>query len=230
MIMFSTKLVVFDMAGTTVRDRGDVATAFTQALTEHGVAKPDQADVNEVMGFRKIDAIRILLNKYGNPADAENQELVDDIHKRFTDLMIEFYENDQDLQPLPYAENLFQELHKKGVKVALNTGFTKLITETILQRLNWSNSPLIDAVISSDEVPGGRPEPFMIQTIMKRLGITDSKDVVKIGDTEVDVQEGRNAQCGLVVSVTTGASSREQLEQFHPDHIIDSLEELPPLI
>ncbi|MBO9635161.1 MAG: HAD hydrolase-like protein [Chitinophagaceae bacterium] len=228
--MSSTKLVVFDMAGTTVRDRGDVATAFTQALTEHGVPKPDPADVNEVMGFRKIDAIRILLEKYGEPESAADQELIDDIHDRFTELMIGFYENDADLQPLPYAENLFRELHDKGVKVALNTGFTKPITETILHRLNWSNSPLIDAVISSDEVPEGRPAPFMIQTIMKQLGITDSRDVVKIGDTEVDVQEGRNAQCGLVVSVTTGAATRQQLQQFHPDHIIDSLEELPSLI
>ncbi len=193
MIMPSTKLVVFDLAGTTVRDRGDVATAFTQALTEHGLPTPDQEDVNEVMGFRKIDAIRILLDKYGKPGDAGKQELIDDIHKRFTELMIQFYENDQDLQPLPYAENLFQELHDRGVKVALNTGFTRPITETILHRLNWRNSPLIDAVISSDEVPEGRPEPFMIQTIMQQLGITDSREVVKIGDTEVDVQEGRNA-------------------------------------
>jgi len=228
--MLSTKLVVFDMAGTTVRDRGDVATAFIQALTESGVPKPDMADVNDVMGFRKIDAIRILLNKYGAPENADEEKLIDTIHQRFTQLMIEFYENDENLQPLPYAENLFQELHDKGVKVALNTGFTKPITETILHRLNWSNSPLIDAVISSDEVPEGRPEPFMIYAIMKQLGITDSKEVVKIGDTEVDVQEGRNAQCGLVVSITTGAASRKQLQYFNPDHIIDSLEELPSLI
>lgn len=230
MIMPSIKLVVFDMAGTTVRDRGDVATAFIQALTEHGVPEPATTDVNDVMGFRKIDAIRILLEKYGKPGSAAEQQLIDDIHSRFTELMIGFYENDENLQPLPYAEDLFKELHNKGVKVALNTGFTRPITETILQRLNWNNSPLIDMVISSDEVPEGRPEPYMIRSIMQQLGINNSSDVVKIGDTEVDVQEGRNAQCGLVVSITTGASTREQLQQFHPDHIIDSLEELPSLI
>jgi phosphoglycolate phosphatase-like HAD superfamily hydrolase len=97
--------------------------------------------------------------------------------------------------------------------------------------LHWNNGESkIDYVIASDEVPEGRPYPFMIQTIMKQLQITDSKQVVKIGDTEVDVQEGRNAECGLVVSVTTGAYSRDQLEQYHPDHIIDSLSELPSLI
>lgn len=230
MIMPSTKLVVFDMAGTTVRDRGDVATAFITALTELGVPKPATEDVNDVMGFRKIDAIRVLIDKYGAPENADIELLIEKIHQRFTELMIGFYQNDKDLQPLPYAENLFRELHEKGVKVALNTGFTRPVTEAILHRLNWKNNPLIDAVICSDEVPEGRPEPFMIQAIMEQLGISSSSQVVKVGDTEVDVQEGRNANCGLVVSVTTGAATREQLQQFQPDHIIDSLEELPSLI
>ncbi|MGN6417992.1 MAG: HAD-IA family hydrolase [Pseudobacter sp.] len=228
--MSSTKLVVFDMAGTTVRDRGDVATAFITALAELGVPKPSTADVNEVMGFRKIDAIRILLDKYGAPEGADIDQLIENIHQRFTELMIGFYQNDKDLQPLPYAENLFRELHEKAVKVALNTGFTRPVTEAILSRLNWKNNPLIDMVICSDEVPEGRPEPYMIQAIMQQLGISSSREVVKVGDTEVDVQEGRNANCGLVISVTTGAATREQLQQFHPDHIIDSLEELPSLI
>jgi phosphoglycolate phosphatase-like HAD superfamily hydrolase len=54
--------------------------------------------------------------------------------------------------------------------------------------------------------------------------------VVKVGDTEVDVLEGRNAQCGKVIAVTTGAYTRAQLEQYSPDHIIDSLEQLPQYI
>jgi phosphoglycolate phosphatase-like HAD superfamily hydrolase len=51
-----------------------------------------------------------------------------------------------------------------------------------------------------------------------------------VGDTEVDVLEGRNAGCGLVVSVTTGALSREQLTVFGPDMIIDDLTELKSVI
>jgi phosphoglycolate phosphatase-like HAD superfamily hydrolase len=54
--------------------------------------------------------------------------------------------------------------------------------------------------------------------------------VLKVGDTEVDVNEGRNANCGMVVAVTTGAFTREQLEQYKPDYILDSLAELPILL
>ena len=131
---------------------------------------------------------------------------------------------------MPYAEEVFDTLNKREIKVALNTGFTKAITDTILNRLNWLTNESIDEVISSDEVELGRPHPFMIRNLMDRLQISDVKLVVKVGDTEVDVQEGRNSGCGLVVSVTTGAYTRQQLESYDPDFVIDNLKELLPLI
>jgi phosphoglycolate phosphatase-like HAD superfamily hydrolase len=46
----------------------------------------------------------------------------------------------------------------------------------------------------------------------------------------VDVEDGRNAACGKVVSVTTGAYTRGQLLPYGPDFIIDDLQELLPII
>lgn len=226
--MEKIQLVVFDIAGTTVTDKGDVATAFIDAFRKHGndVAA---GEVNKVMGFRKKDAIKTLLEQF-YPGQETSDELIEKIHDSFTQNMISFYENDRDLQPLPYAEQTFEILHQHGVKVALNTGFTKAITDTIISRLAWDKNKMINQVISSDEVPQGRPHPFMIRSIMKTLGIEDVKRVAKVGDTQVDIQEGRNAGCGLVVSVTTGAYTRKQLESYDPDFIIDSLGELPALI
>jgi len=66
--------------------------------------------------------------------------------------------------------------------------------------------------------------------MMDQLNIQDVKQVVKVGDTEVDIAEGRNAGCGLIVSVTTGSYSREELAHFSPDHIIGSLAELPAIL
>ena len=70
----------------------------------------------------------------------------------------------------------------------------------------------------------------MIEVLIEDLGISSPAQVLKVGDTEVDVEEGRNAACGKVVSVTTGAYSRQQLEACRPDHIIDDLEELLTII
>lgn len=225
----SIQLVIFDMAGTTVRDQGSVADAFMEAAAQFGVKVPRE-EVNKVMGFRKKEAIRILLDKFYLEHNEDVDGLIEKIHDAFTRNMISFYEQDTELAPLPYAEEIFAWLKQRGIKIALNTGFTRPITDTILQRLHWDNNGVIDMVITSDEVPEGRPHPYMIAAIMKQLQVTDSRQVVKVGDTEVDVEEGRNADCGLVVSVTTGAYTRSQLEQYSPDTIIDSLAELPLLI
>lgn len=225
-----TALVVFDIAGTTVADKDNVNQAFRDALAEENIQVAIE-EVNTLMGYRKIDAITRMVVKHAPQVNGSDQaELVNSIHDRFNRIMVDFYQHDADLQPLPFAEELFVLLQEKGIKVALNTGFTRVITDAILQKLGWDRAAFINAVICSDEVPEGRPHPYMIRSLMQQLGVTDAADVVKVGDTEVDVNEGRNAGCRLVVSVTTGAYTREQLSAYHPDAIIDSLQELPALI
>lgn len=225
-----TALVVFDIAGTTVSDNGNVNQAFRDALAEADIQVAIE-EVNTLMGYRKIDAIRQMVVKHAPQLTGSRQEeLVNAIHDRFNSMMVDFYRNDTTLEALPFAEELFALLQEKGIKVALNTGFTRVITDAILQKLGWDKAVSINAVICSDEVPEGRPHPYMIRSIMQQLGITDTAEVVKVGDTEVDVNEGRNAGCGWVVSVTTGAYTRAQLSTYHPDAIIDSLQELPALI
>lgn len=227
--MSSIELVVFDIAGTTVRDNGSVADAFIAAFRDFDFEIP-RDEVRKFMGFRKIDAIALLLEKFA-PAHKDDEQLIDRIHIRFIDTMIAFYRDDQDLAPFPHAEKLFAGLHDRDIKVALNTGFTRSITDAILHRLRWDDrSTLIDQTICSDEVPFGRPHPDMIKKLMEDLEVTSPEKILKIGDTEVDIEEGRNAGCGIVVSVTTGAYTRGQLEAYKPDFIIDDLSELLPII
>jgi phosphonatase-like hydrolase len=227
--MQNVKLVVFDMAGTTVADKGNVAAAFIQSFLSHHLEIPF-AEVHKVMGYRKMDAIRMLLQSFYPGKEKEYNTLIPSIHADFEQSMVDFYMSDHDLKPLPGAVSIFLQLQEKGIKTALNTGFTRLITDAILYRLNWKNPSPVDVVICSDEVPEGRPAPFMIRELMRVCGITDSREVVKVGDTEVDILEGRNANCGQVVSVTTGAYTRNELQVFNPDHIIDNLEELMLII
>jgi phosphoglycolate phosphatase-like HAD superfamily hydrolase len=66
----------------------------------------------------------------------------------------------------------------------------------------------------------------MIHQLMKQFGVESPAAVMKIGDTMVDIQEGRMAACGLVLAVTTGAYTRSQLAEYTPDHILDSLDEI----
>ena len=223
------QLAVFDIAGTTVKDKGNVADAFLHAFHAFNYSIPAE-EVYTLMGYKKPEAIKMMLEKYYPGAISSTRNLVAKIHDAFTAEMIHFYEYETSLEPMPDAEYVFSQLQAMDTKVALNTGFGTMITEVILKRLGWNRTKLIDFVISSDEVKYGRPHAQMIQEAMKVTHVQHAAQVAKIGDTEVDIAEGRTAGCGLVVAVTTGAYTKEQLRVFKPDAIINNLKELLPIL
>lgn len=51
----------------------------------------------------------------------------------------------------------------------------------------------LDCMVSPCEVSQGRPYPWMIYEIAHRLQVFPLSDIVKVGDTAADMQEGRNA-------------------------------------
>lgn len=215
------QLAVFDIAGTTVSDPGFVAQAFAEAMAAAG--HPIEAEaVRPLMGYPKPLAIRRLLGT--STSDA----LIERIHADFVQRMLVCYRDWPGIEPLPGTESVFASLRAQGVRVALNTGFSRDIADAIVERLDWAGR--IDALVASDEVPAGRPAPYMIQRLMADVGVDDARAVAKIGDTEVDINEGRNAGVGLVVAVTTGAFTRSELEVHAPDRIIDALAGLPALL
>jgi phosphonatase-like hydrolase len=182
--------------------------------------------INPLMGYKKPEAIRMMLNEYETDKSIINEGYINNIHSRFLQIMIDYYTNTSDLQALPHAEEVFKKLKENGIKVGLDTGFSSDITNVIMQRIGWLKDGKIDYVVSSDEVPAGRPQPFMIRKMMQSAGIEDAKQVVKIGDTEVDINEGKNAGCLYAVAITTGAFTRQQLTPYEPSFIIDDLREL----
>ncbi|MGH9852840.1 MAG: phosphonatase-like hydrolase [Blastocatellia bacterium] len=221
------ELVVFDMAGTTVAEGGAVYRCLRDTLADNGLEIPAAA-VSEVKGMDKREALRILIEN----SDMREQLLpgLDVIHEDFVERMIEFYRSDPSVAEMPGASETFRRLRQAGVKVALNTGFSRDIVQTLLERLGWANSDLIDATVTSDEVERGRPHPDMIRRLMLNLGVTDPRRIAKVGDTPADLLEGKNAGCGLIVGVTGGSGAREQLEKFPHDRLIGTVAELPELL
>ncbi len=224
------ELVVFDLAGTTVED-GDAVNATFRATLAARKIEADPVAVNAVMGLPKPEAIRILLDAFGRsgglPPTPEN---IDAIHREFTARMCAFYATDPAVREVPGAAATFAILRQAGVKVALNTGFFRPIVDVLLGRLGWHVPAVVDAVVTSDEVPHGRPQPDMIRHLMTRLGVSDVRRVAKVGDTKADLEEGTNAGCGLVIGVTTGSSSRDQLQEWPHTHILASVADVPTLL
>lgn len=225
----AVKLVVFDLAGTTVKDQNDVSKAFQFALGKYGYDVPLDK-INPIMGYEKNEAITKILYSHEPEAAKITERLVADIHKQFVIAMIRHYQFSADVEALPGVEDTFEALQQMDIQVGLNTGFSRDIAEAIVTRLKWREKGLIDHLVGSDEVERGRPFPYMIQKMMLEDGIEDANEVVKVGDTEVDMREGQQAGCKYVIGVTTGAFSRKELEKYQPTHIVDHISAILAII
>ena len=88
---------------------------------------------------------------------------------------------------------------------------------------------MVDFSVASDEVERGRPHPDLIYRAMSLAHVTEPALVAKIGDTPSDIEEGLAAGCGLVVGVTYGTHTADELNGPGVQ-IIDRLSDLLPLI
>lgn len=168
------ELVVFDIAGTTVKDNGEIAAAFREAMKAFGYNVPVEK-INPLMGYKKTEAIKRLLKEYESKKEKISTEFIQKIHQLFLETMIDFYAGAEQLKPLPFAEEVFASLKERNILIGLDTGFSKEITDIIIHRLGWVKDKKVDYVISSNEVIAGRPFPYMIEELMLKAKLKDAK-------------------------------------------------------
>lgn len=220
-------LVVFDVAGTTVKDDDAVSEVMRTAVASVG-ANVTQCDVAAVMGLSKPETIRALLTKSRGQAPGEDE--IARVHRVFVSGMKEHYERSPHVREMPGAAMTFARLRDAGVRVALDTGFSRDILEVVLDRLGWADPGFLDATVASDEVRRGRPYPDMIAQAMRLTGVTDRAHVAKVGDTAADLREGAAAGCGCVVGVLSGTASFLELVDHPHTDIVSDLTKLPDLL
>jgi phosphonatase-like hydrolase len=220
------KLVVFDMAGTTVDEDNVVYKTLQRAITQGGLPVSLEQVLLHGAGKEKLQAIRDVLKAIHGVVDEERAVA---IHAAFRKMLNLAYD-ELDVKPTPGALRTFEGLHRMGIHVALNTGYDAKTANSLLDKLGWKTGALLDAVVTASEVTSNRPEPDMVLLAMQKTGVLDASHVIKVGDSAIDIEEGQNAGCALSIGVTGGAQTREQLEQAEPDFVINDLTDLLPII
>jgi phosphonatase-like hydrolase len=220
------RMVVFDMAGTTVNENNVVYKTLQQAINEKDFNFTLDEVLLEGAGKEKLQAIKSILNVY---AEKDDDGLAADIYKRFIVLLADAY-NTQEILPQDNAVELFRALKQKNILVVLNTGYNNETAELLITKLGWKKGVDYDSLVTANDVDKNRPNPDMIWLAMKRFTISNAAEVVKVGDSIIDIEEGKNAGCSLSVGITTGAHTFEQLQTAKPDYIINNLLELLPLL
>ena len=216
-------LVVFDMAGTTIEDAGQVPEAFATALAAYGLSVTDD-ELRAVRGASKREAIRLLVERQ-RPALLPQCAA---IFEAFRDQLARLY-GERGIATIDGAGDTFAWLRARGVKVALTTGFDRMTTDLIVQTVGWDRD-IADTIVCGNDVPEGRPAPYLIYRAMEATGTHRVRGVATVGDTALDLQAGDNAGVGLNVGVLSGAHRREQLERAPHSHLLPGVGGLPDLL
>jgi phosphonatase-like hydrolase len=220
--MSELKLVVFDLAGTTVQDNGEVPASFLSALNQHGVHASEE-QLGNVRGSSKRQAIFDLV-----PESNDRVSRANTIYNSFREELSARYRNDG-VKPIEGAEYVFTKLREAGVRVVLNTGFDRDITSLLLAQLTW-NKGVVDAIFCGDDVVNGRPAPDLIFAAMKAVEVVEPECVANVGDTVLDLLAAQNAGVKWNIGVLSGAHSFAKLQQAPHTHLISSVSELPQLL
>jgi len=214
--------VVFDMAGTTVNEDNIVYKTLQAALNHFNVP----VDLNHVLlygaGKEKFQAIKDIISNSPYTLDETGQ--LEAFNYFLAQLDIAYL--NFDVTPMPGAEQVFAALKQSGIKVVLNTGYNRATAENLLGKLGWAEEQQIDLLVTASDVLHNRPMPDMIFYAKDKLHIEDAKHMVKIGDSCIDIEEGKNAGCLLNIGITTGAQTEIQLMEAKPDYIVHSLTEM----
>jgi phosphonatase-like hydrolase len=226
--MKPVELVVFDMAGTTIKDNKEVESCFAEACLDTGLDVSAER-IQALQGYAKLEVFKTLF-----------EDQVYFSYNTFKEILEDHYLA-SDILPTDFCLETFKWLKQQHIKIALTTGFYRKVANIILDKVGWlhelnenylneNGQAIIDLSLTPDEVKKGRPAPDMILKAMETFGITDSKKVVKIGDTPVDLATGINSNCLLSMAVCNGTHSRNELAVFKNDGLLENLSELPFII
>lgn len=250
------KAVILDWAGTTI-DFGSFApvAVFLRLFDCHGISVSKE-DVRSGMGLMKKDHLRRILNR---PAVAEawqqmhgtppSEADVERLFAEFAILQTEILR--QYALPIRGLAETLADLSRRKVKIGSTTGYLREMMDIIVPEAE-KHGYKPNALVCPDEVPAGRPYPWMVYQNLIQLQVYPAEAAVKVGDTLPDIEEGLNAGLWTVGLALSGnllglseaevaalpaeelAAQREaiaeQLFQRGAHFVIDGIWDLPPVL
>jgi phosphonoacetaldehyde hydrolase len=247
---------VFDWAGT-VLDYGSRAPVAAVMQTFASFEAPITVEeARGPMGMAKRDHIQAVLNvprvadlwrsAHGAPPD---HRAVDRIYERFLATQLDVLKAHCKL--IPGCLETMAYCRERGMRLGSSTGYTRELMNIVVPAARRQGLDF-DAVVCADDVPQGRPAPWMCLENARRLGVYPMRAIVAVDDTRVGVEAGLNAGMWTVAVAKSGNSvglGFKELEALPPDeqrrlvgrahdqlqaagahYVIDSVAELPDVL
>jgi phosphoglycolate phosphatase len=208
--------VAFDLDGTLVDSRADLAAATNHVRRSFDLAPLEPAAVYGLVG----DGARALVERALGPVPAAR---ADEGVRRF----LAFYREHllDETRPYPGMESALRALHARGVVLSVLTNKPEDLSRAILDGLGLTH--WLASVVGGDSLPTRKPDPAGVQVLLARSG-TRAADFLLVGDSPVDFETAE--QAGVAFCGVTWGLVPERLRACAPSLLIDDAAALIPLV
>jgi phosphoglycolate phosphatase len=214
--MTPIRALIFDLDGTLIDSRADIARSANRALAALGFDELPIETLSEFVG----DGASKLLERAARigPEDPRVAAL------------LRVFLDEYAAHPVvtttvfPGAREALEAL--SALPLALCTNKPRVTTELVLRALDLERH--FRAVVAGDDLPRRKPDPLPISHLAERLGVP-VEHVLVVGDGAQDIEAGRAAGA-RTVGVRHGIQPLERLLAASPERVLDSLAELPAFV
>jgi phosphoglycolate phosphatase len=216
-VIYSRKLFLFDLDGTLIDSRADIALSVNLALARMQLGPLEPATVVRFVGDGVESLmVRALTETVG--AQPDSQMLGEAVNL----LMEEYGRHLTDSTTIyPGVQHALQKLSWGSYGVVSNK--PESLSRRVLAMLGLA--PRFCIILGGDSLPTRKPHPEPLLRAMKSCGASP-QETVMIGDSPTDIQAGKGAGV-LTCGFSGGFRSAQELLEAGCDILVSNMAELP---
>ncbi len=211
-----TKLAIFDLDGTLLNTVEDLGDATNYALSQCGFPTHPIEAYYQMVGRGIYNLFRAAV-----PSEYAAEENV----QKMASYFLPYYDAHKCDFTKPYEGimEMLKTITGKGVRLAVASNKYQDGAEKLVRHF-FGEYDFVKILGQRDGQPI-KPDPAIVGQIMAAVPLVNKSETVYVGDSNVDMQTGANAEV-RTIGVTWGFRSREELAACNPSAIVDTAEAL----
>ncbi len=210
-----TKLIIFDLDGTLLDTREDIANACNWALKMCGCPERRLDEYNMLVGRGIMNLFRGAL-----PPDQRTDDMVMKMKNHFVPYYNEHI--DDRTRPYPGIIAMMDVMAGRGISFAVASNKYQEGTEALVKK--YFGAYNFVCILGQREGNPIKPDPEIVNEAMTAAGVS-LEETVYCGDSDVYMQTGANAGV-RTVGVTWGFRTREELSAYDPWLLAENADEI----
>jgi phosphoglycolate phosphatase len=211
------KAVLFDLDGTLIDTAPDFIVVLNRLLEEEGRPPLPEQPIRDTVSSGAKALVKLAFKLKETDPEFERLRL----------RLLELYSDHLAVYSKPFdgIELLLHQLTEHKLHWGIATNKPEVYTTPLLQQLKLSPA----SVICPDHVQERKPHPESLQLAGEQLGCSPA-EMIYIGDHQRDIECGRRAGAITITARYGYIEAQDQPESWQADHIVDSADELWPII